>query len=167
MKVVGHKGIKMKIKGKSMEPTLIEGREVIIKSICPHEVKIGNVVIFKIWNKIFIHRIIGIHKINEELFFIEKGDNSSIISIFPQEVLLGKVCGVADKEIVISYNKQLINTYLLFTYPLFKRFCTIKQRLSSKNNKRLGEFIFYFYLIPFRFFSILPSIIKNLFLWRK
>ncbi len=156
MKVVAHnKSFRMMVKGDSMKPTIMENSYVTIEAIHPAHIKIGDVVVFKVCNKIFIHRIIGIHKIRKDLFFVEKGDNPLVpSSIFPSENLLGKVCGVKNKNIGNSYNKNFIYNYLLFTYPLFKAFQIVRQLLGKKSKKL--EFIFNFYLVLFRFFSIFP-----------
>lgn len=129
MKVVVHKkdhDFKMRVKGKSMEPTIMEDSYVVIEAIHPAHIKIGDVVVFKVANKIIIHRVIGIHKIKEDLFFVEKGDNSLILSIFPYESLLGRIRGVDNKNVLKLYDKNVVENYLLFTYSLFKKFRPVK-----------------------------------------
>ncbi|MBU0581473.1 MAG: signal peptidase I [Candidatus Margulisbacteria bacterium] len=156
MKVAEHKRFRMIVKGKSMEPEVLENSNVVVESIAPTYVKIGDVVVFKVQNKAIIHRIIGIHNINGDLFFVEKGDNSPASSLFHQENLFGKISGAENKDIVAEYNRDFITTYLWLTYPLFKGFQIIR-KLLSKKNQRLAEFIFEFFFGTWRFLS---SIIK-------
>ncbi|MEW6606440.1 MAG: signal peptidase I [bacterium] len=151
---------RMIVKGKSMEPAIMENSNVIVEKAHPFSIKRGDVVVFKWGKKIIIHRIIGIHKIHKDLFFVEKGDNLPFISIFPQEALIGKVCGVENREVINLYSKNFVNTYLVLTYFLFKSF-QIMQRLSNKVNKKLGDIVFNAYFIPFRFFLYFISYIQQ------
>lgn len=161
MKVVEHnKSFRMMVKGDSMRPTIMENSYVTIEDVHPDHIKIGDVVVFKICNKIFIHRIIGIHKIKKDLFFVEKGDNLLVpTSIFPGENLLGKVSNIENKNIGNFYNKNFIYIYLLSTYPLFKAFQIVRQLLGKKSKKL--ESVFNFYLVIYRFFSIFPYYFSN------
>ncbi len=162
MKVAEHKNksFRMLVKGKSMEPTIMENSNVIVESLHPDQVKIGDVVVFKTQKKMIVHKIIGIHKINRDLFFVEKG-NDSPISIFHHENLLGRVSnGLEGKVVVEPYHKSFINIYLLFTYPVFKN-CQIIRQLLRKRDKKLAEFFFYSFLELWRFFPALPSLSKR------
>jgi len=86
---------KFKIDGHSMEPALLNGSSVLVSNI-PYlfvKSKVGDIIAFKIEEKIFIKRIA---KINGEKYFV-KGDNtrdsrdSRKIGWVSKERIVGKV----------------------------------------------------------------------------
>jgi hypothetical protein len=83
--------------GRSMLPTLRENWRIKIVPISADEIKPGDIALINA-DILCIHRIIARFKKNNQLFFIEKGDNSSTARIVSQEQIVGKVAEVYDND---------------------------------------------------------------------
>lgn len=84
---------KYKIQGHSMSPKIAEGQEVLVSSL-PYllfEPKIGDIVAFKKFNKVFIKRI---RKIKDDKYYLI-GDNK-------EDSLDSKNFGWVSKKLVIG-----------------------------------------------------------------
>lgn len=88
------------VKGKSMLPLLREGDIVFIARVKPHEINIGDVIVFKTSaGTLVIHRVIGIAVENSRYYFVTKGDNNPAPDFLhfvdgkgiPYERVVGKV----------------------------------------------------------------------------
>lgn len=70
------------VKGKSMEPTYYEGDILFLQGVQDkNNIIILDVIVFHNpynWNDLIVHRVVEIKIINEQLFFITKGDNNLI-----------------------------------------------------------------------------------------
>lgn len=67
------------VSGVSMRPTLYAGDIVIIKTIEPEEVAVGDVILYKLTNGMVLHRVIEIQEENGQIQFITQGDGLSVI----------------------------------------------------------------------------------------
>lgn len=59
-----------------MEPKLSIGDVAVIKKCNPNDVKVGDIIEYKMEGYTVIHRIINIYQEKGEFFFITKGDNN-------------------------------------------------------------------------------------------
>lgn len=78
----------------SMKPAFEPGDLIIVKRINPTEVKLGDIITFKIDNRSLVtHRVVRIVKENGELMFRTRGDanNSEDRQLVSQQQLIGKL----------------------------------------------------------------------------
>jgi len=77
----------------SMYPELKVGDLVIIEKCTSNDVNVGDIIQYKMDGYTVIHRVKEIHKKNNNIFFITKGDNNSSKDKLPvsQDQLMGKV----------------------------------------------------------------------------
>lgn len=66
------------ISTESMEPELKKGDAIIIKKVAEDQLRVNDVVTFKINGEIITHRIVRIDDVNSEKFYITKGDNNNV-----------------------------------------------------------------------------------------
>lgn len=66
------------ISTESMEPELKKGDAIIIKKVSEDQLRVNDVVTFKINGEIITHRIVRIDEVNSEKFYITKGDNNNV-----------------------------------------------------------------------------------------
>lgn len=66
------------ISTESMEPELKKGDAIIIKKVSEDQLRVNDVVTFKINGEIITHRIVRIDDVNSEKFYITKGDNNNV-----------------------------------------------------------------------------------------
>jgi len=65
------------ISTESMEPELKKG-DAIIKKVAEDQLRVNDIVTFKINGEIITHRIVRIDDVNSEKFYITKGDNNNV-----------------------------------------------------------------------------------------
>ena len=66
------------ISTESMEPELKKGDAIIIKKVAEDQLRVNDIVTFKINVEIITHRIVRIDEVNSEKFYITKGDNNNV-----------------------------------------------------------------------------------------
>lgn len=66
------------ISTESMEPELKKGDAIIIKKVAEDQLRVNDIVTFKINGEIITHRIVRIDDVNSEKFYITKGDNNNV-----------------------------------------------------------------------------------------
>ncbi len=120
----GSEGI---IKGKSMYPTLKENWKIRIRPVDVNKIKVGDIVVFKT-HEFNCHRILRKFKFLERIYFLHKGDNSSIAGIFEGKNFVGIVTEVFDENGVKVENFNCLN-------------------IPSRKIKGMGVFYFAKYLI--------------------
>lgn len=83
---------RIKARGRSMEPLIKEGDEVIIKhSGMPG---FGDIILFDGPEGLVVHRVIGKRIDKGKTYILEKGDSSPVSTIIPEEKVLGIVIGI-------------------------------------------------------------------------
>lgn len=70
------------ISTESMYPAINKGDAIIIKKINEDDIKVGDVVTFKVDEEIITHRIVGIENNGKENVYITKGDNNNVTDDF-------------------------------------------------------------------------------------
>ncbi len=119
------------VESSSMVPTLNIGDVVIIVGVNPEDVKVGDIIVY---NKVsftaskepvilslktpIIHRVIGIIKVGDRVFFITKGDaNIAKDSWYiPQEGVLGEAVMLNGYPLRIPY----VGYFSLFLHNLIR-----------------------------------------------
>lgn len=85
------------VESESMEPTLYRGDLVIVRSISPETLQIGDIIIFEssMSDIPVVHRIVNIGFSGGELKFTTKGDNNPSVDpyLVPASDVLAKVVG--------------------------------------------------------------------------
>ena len=66
------------ISTESMEPELKKGDAIIIKKVAEDQLRVNDIVTFKINGEIITHRIVRIDEVNSEKFYITNGDNNNV-----------------------------------------------------------------------------------------
>ncbi len=66
------------ISTESMEPELKKGDAIIIKKVAEDQLRVNDIITFKINGEIITHRIVRIDDVNSEKFYITKGDNNNV-----------------------------------------------------------------------------------------
>ena len=66
------------ISTESMEPELKKVDAIIIKKVAEDQLRVNDIVTFKINGEIITHRIVRIDEVNSEKFYITKGDNNNV-----------------------------------------------------------------------------------------
>jgi len=78
----------------SMKPSINSGDIVVIKSIQPDKLTIGDVITYKKNNKTLItHRVINIENVDNKIFLKTKGDDNNVSDeyIIEEDMILGKM----------------------------------------------------------------------------
>lgn len=83
---------RIKATGRSMEPLIKEGDEVIIRHSGIPE--FGDIILFDGPDGLVIHRVIGKKIDKGKTYILEKGDSSPVSTIIPEEKVLGIVIGI-------------------------------------------------------------------------
>jgi len=120
------------VESSSMIPTLNIGDVVIIVGVDPNDIKVGDIIVY---NKVslmpskkpailplktpIIHRVIGVVKVEDKVFFITKGDaNIAKDSWYvPPEGVLGKAVMINEYPLRIPY----VGYFSLFLHNLIGR----------------------------------------------
>ena len=85
-----NRNVCIRMKGYSMYPTL-KPDDIGIIEHCTHEnLKIGDIIVFKLQEKLVAHRLIRIENCNNTFLFVAKGDKNSFSDpTFTPEALVG------------------------------------------------------------------------------
>ena len=153
------KGGTFNFKGKSMEPTLKEGDEVMAMPVKPEDIKTGEIIVFGN-NVLGCHRVLGRFKKDGKLYFWEKGDNHGVLRFISEDDIIGKVQYLIAKgkfkKPPLFAIKGNLPYYMLdfFTYFYIKLSRSIiKFIFFGKRNKlsaALGTFFWRLYYLCFR-----------------
>ena len=142
------KKCRREVSGTSMMPIIRDGNKVIIVYTHPKNIKLGDLIVFRSFENIVTHRVIGMHYIKCHKFFIEKGDfffNSSIVA---EEDVIGKVIAIENTDGIIDLDNRLwrlvsytIVLYTHLTHPLVKGLQFAKRNLIRDTKKRFINLI--------------------------
>jgi signal peptidase I len=100
----------------SMLPLLNIGDNVLVQSIEPSKVKPGDIIVFRDLDRFIVHRVIKTYK-NEQISFLQKGDNAKTAEIVSGENLIGMVTLVHKRNRLIYLNHgawKIFNYFLIF-----------------------------------------------------
>lgn len=93
-----------------MLPFLHIGDGVLVESVKPGSIKVGDIIVFKSADKLVVHRVI--HRCyNSGISFLQKGDNSRVAEIVMSENIIGRVTAVHRRNEVIYLNNSIWRVY--------------------------------------------------------
>ena len=98
----------------SMIPLLQIGDKVLIHSVKPAEIRLGNIIVFKNSDKLIVHRVIRNYN---SLSFLQKGDNTTTAEIVSSKDVIGKVIAILKGTRIFYLNGgiwKFINLILTF-----------------------------------------------------
>ena len=129
----------------SMEPTIYSGDLIIVKTIDPREVEVGDVISFKEDEAVITHRIVAIETTpSGQLQFTTKGDVNSTEDIkkVSQEDLVGeyiaRIPGVGTVAMFLQTPTGLI-IFVAVPLALFIIYDILSRRNRSKKEKQLTD----------------------------
>lgn len=98
------------VKGNSMLPLLREGDVVFIVKSGPHEIKEGDVIVFRTPDNamLIIHRVIKVVRTDNIPYYVTKGDNNPFKDAYypigvPYGKVVGKVASVGNSVYKVPY----------------------------------------------------------------
>ena len=107
--VLGKGGLlRFKVHGSSMYPSVRNGATIIVRSVEPTDVRIGDIVFAYCNGRVLVHRMVDRFTRDGVPMFILRGDCSiASINMVPQQNVLGHVVNVAQKGSQIRPNQGL------------------------------------------------------------
>lgn len=98
----------------SMMPLLQCGDKVLVQSVKPHDIRLGDIIVFKNSDKLETHRVIRKYSNSS---FLQKGDNAMPAEIVTSKQLVGKVIAIKKGNRIIRFDgkiEKMINYILTF-----------------------------------------------------
>src|ERR1035437_7284920 len=97
--------ISIRMQGYSMYPTLKAGDVGLVENCIPYELKVGDIIVFKVQDRLIAHRLVDIYKKAGETLFLSKGDKNNFTDTpFTSEALLGKINSIKRGKRILSMN---------------------------------------------------------------
>jgi len=131
----------MRVSGNSMHPFIKDGSVITVSHLSYKKVRIGDIAVFKLPDKLCVHRIIGSKNEKGVSFFLEKGDNFFAVNQIPTEKLIGKVVSIQNGEEIINLEAPLrkfissaIGFYWFLIFSFYKKIAAFKNLLNIKSN---------------------------------
>lgn len=125
--------IRIKTKGYSMSPTIAPGDIVIVAPAKIHDLKIGDIVVFRTQQSMIAHRLVAVNVANGQNICVAKGDNNRHVdAAFSADAIVGKVIRLErnNKHIVLKNN--WLKAFFMFRMP-FLSYQFNRWPLSLKN----------------------------------
>ena len=131
----------MRVSGNSMHPFIKDGSIITVSHLSYKKVRIGDIAVFKLPDKLCVHRIIGLTNEKGVSFFLEKGDNFFAVNQISTEKLIGKVVSIQNGEEIINLETSLrrftssaVGIYWSLIFSFHKNVVVIKNLLNIKSN---------------------------------
>ncbi|MCS7140141.1 MAG: signal peptidase I [Candidatus Nezhaarchaeota archaeon] len=98
------------VDGRSMIPTFHEGDVVLVVGVKPSDIRVGDIIVYKVSDKLIIHRVIEISINDGKYFFRTKGDNNPVpdLNLVSEDQVVGRVFGVILPRIGVLISKFLL-----------------------------------------------------------
>ena len=120
--------------GNSMFPFIKQGNLCRFIPCKSHQLKKGDVILFySQTSQLIAHRFISVNKIDNQLFFLFKGDtNLGYDQLIREEFILGKLASVQKKQMKINPDHFLARCWgkLILTFPLLS--AMLRKHLNKK-----------------------------------
>lgn len=88
--------IELPVLSDSMKPMLLRGKNVKIKASSCRDVRIGDIIVFRVNNSLITHRLLLRFSISEKIFLYQKGDAGGPGSWINQDQVVGLVCSIQN-----------------------------------------------------------------------
>lgn len=129
----------------SMEPKININDIVIVKNVDKNQIKINDIITFKIEDETITHRVINIKQIDDKLIYTTKGDSNEVTDIEKIEYnqIEGKYVGKIPKIgklLSILKNKYIFSLILIFLiifYMLQRK--NIQKKINRKEKRQKYE----------------------------
>jgi len=129
-----------KMRGNSMYPTLKPGDIGKVEKCSPQELKVGDIIVFRLNNILIGHRLIKISNENDELVFIAKGDNSPTTDLpFKSDAFLGRLNSF-QRENNITHVESLKMKIKRFNALKFPKLSLLFNNLNLRINSYYERF---------------------------
>lgn len=91
-------------RGLSMSPTILDGERVLIAPVDPRDLGIGDVVKFRLGDRLTLHRLIGRHHRSDgALQFAFRGDNATQTEILTgSSGIIGRAIAVERRGVLVT-----------------------------------------------------------------
>ena len=123
----------------SMMPLLQIGDKVLIQSVKPDEIRLGDIIVFKTLDsdKLIVHRVIRRYSSSS---FLQKGDSTTTAEIVNSKYLIGKVIAIRKGNKII-YQNDGIWKFINLILTLFS--CSVYYlKPENPGLKRIARFFF-------------------------
>jgi signal peptidase I len=112
--------------GFSMWPFLRPGQKLIIKKVSLRDLRIGDIILYKVDNQLICHRLLKITTGERENLLYVCGDNSATLpELVTEEMFLGKAIGALRNGKMVNLTgrkQQFINRFIVEIAPLVRIF---------------------------------------------
>uniref|UniRef100_A0A7J3Y060 Signal peptidase I n=1 Tax=Thermogladius calderae TaxID=1200300 RepID=A0A7J3Y060_9CREN len=88
------------VEGSSMYPLLREGDLVFAYRPPPAHIRVGDIIIYRVFNKLIIHRVIDVKIVNGDYYYVTQGDNNPIPDFIYFDVVNGEPVGVSYNRVI-------------------------------------------------------------------
>jgi signal peptidase I len=123
-----------KVVSGSMYPLIGVNDRVLVKSLDIHELKPGDIVLFRVDDTHIAHRIIRILKRDGKTLFYQKGDANQYAGLLSPESIMGKVIAIEKKGHVSGFESgriRIINSLLAMKNCFFYRVPLTRNRYEG------------------------------------
>lgn len=152
-------------RGNSMFPVLKEGFQIKVEPVNIKKIGIGDIIVFDDTNKLIVHRVIGKIKRGNRLFFLEKGDNSSLVGIRSPESVIGEVKIAIEPSLKINVDLWRKQNFIFIIWCsticlLYTVLSKIKRAILKNRMNCVTKYLYNFYW-KVCFSTLRPLFYKN------
>lgn len=152
------KFFRFKAVGWCMFPALKKGDVLEVRAVCPEDIKIGDIPVYRCQNKLFAHRIVDKQIIDGKEYFLTKPDTSKQNTLknaekIPKEDILGKIERVKRGREIFSTQKRKATTR---DKLLYKK-AIVSSKLTTSLKKKLRVV-----LVKLQSFNVYKIVAKKL-----
>ncbi len=137
-------------RGNSMFPVLQEGYRIKVEPVDIKKIGIGDIIVFDDTDKLIVHRVIGKIKRGNRLFFLEKGDNSSLIGMRLPASVIGEVKAIIEPSLGIDVNLWRKQNFIFIIWcstvcSLYTVLSKIKRVILKNGVNSVTKYLYNFY----------------------
>jgi signal peptidase I len=93
--------------GRSMWPMIRNGDVLVVKSLDPADLRLGDIVAFKRCGRLFAHRVVGVSQQGDGKVVLTRGDACGTPDLpLPQSAILGRVESIVRGKRVINLSAR-------------------------------------------------------------
>jgi signal peptidase I len=149
-----------KVISRSMYPLIEVNDRVLVKKLDAHELRSGDIILFKVDDNFIAHRIIRILKRDGRLLFCQKGDANRHASLLSPESIIGKVITIEKNGNLLEFKSRRIRiiNYLLtmkncFSYRFPRNHDRYEESIETKKHAKDRHLLCSLLKKPFTLFN--------------
>jgi signal peptidase I len=120
-----------------MQPLLQIGDKVLVQSVKPAEILLGDIIVFKTPDKLIVHRVIRRYNSSS---FLQKGDYTATAEIVSSKDVIGNVIAIRKGDKIIYLNKGIWK-FVNLSLTIFS--CSVYYlKPQNPGLKRIARFFF-------------------------